>query len=80
MDSYPRVSGAESYLSSGAAEALRKANDHASKMNDKFVSAEHILMGILETNDKASQVLKDHGINMKELKEAINELRKGAKS
>ena len=48
-------------------------------MNDKFVSAEHILMGILETNDKASQVLKDHGINMKELKEAINELRKGAK-
>jgi len=79
IDSYPRVSGAESYLSSGAAEALRKANDHASKMNDKFVSAEHILMGILETNDKASQVLKDHGINMKELKEAINELRKGAK-
>ncbi len=79
IDSYPRVSGAESYLSSGAAEALRKANDHASKMNDKFVSAEHILMGILETNDKASQVLKDYGINMKELKEAINELRKGAK-
>lgn len=79
VDSYPRVSGGESYLSSGAAEALRKANDHASKMNDKFVSAEHILMGILETNDKASQVLKDHGINMKELKEAINELRKGAK-
>ncbi len=79
IDSYPRVSGAESYLSSGTAEALRKANDHASKMNDKFVSAEHILMGILETNDKASQVLKDHGINMKELKEAINELRKGAK-
>lgn len=79
VDSYPRVSGGESYLSSGAAEALRKANDHASKMNDKFVSAEHILMGILETNDKASQVLKDYGINMKELKEAINELRKGAK-
>lgn len=79
VDSYPRVSGAESYLSAGAAEALRKANDHASKMNDKFVSAEHILMGILETNDKASQVLKDYGINMKELKEAINELRKGAK-
>ena len=47
VDSYPRVSGGESYLSSGAAEALRKANDHASNMNDKIVSDEHNLMGIL---------------------------------
>ena len=43
IDIYPRVSGGETYLSSGAAEALRKANDHASKMQDKFVTTEHIL-------------------------------------
>ena len=40
---------------------LRKANDHASRMKDKFVSSEHLLMGILDTEDKASQILKDHG-------------------
>jgi len=78
IDSYPRVSGAESYLSADANEALRKANDHASKMKDKFVTAEHILMGILDTSDKASQILKDYGVTMKELRAAIAELRKGA--
>jgi ATP-dependent Clp protease ATP-binding subunit ClpB len=78
IDSYPKVTGAESYLSSGASEALRKAGDHASKMNDKFVTSEHILMGILDTSDPASQILKDHGLTMKDLKSAINELRKGA--
>lgn len=80
IDTYPRVSGAETYLSSGASEALRKANDQAASMQDKYVSNEHILMGILSTSDKASQILKDYGITMKDLKNAVNELRKGAKA
>jgi ATP-dependent Clp protease ATP-binding subunit ClpB len=79
IDTYPRVTGGETYLSSGGSEALRKANDNASKMKDKFVTTEHILMGILETSDKASQILKDYGVTMKDLKSAITELRKGAK-
>ena len=78
IDTYPKVSGADNYLSTGASEALRKANDHASKMNDKFVTAEHILMGILETADPAAQILKDQGVTLKDLRSAINELRKGA--
>jgi ATP-dependent Clp protease ATP-binding subunit ClpB len=79
IDTYPRVTGGETYLSSGASEALRKANDNASKMKDKFVTTEHILMGILETTDKASHILKDYGVTIKDLKSAVNELRKGAK-
>ena len=79
IESFPKVSGAESYLSSTASEALRKAGDHASRMKDKFVSSEHLLMGILDTNDKAAVILKDHGVTIKDLKEAVNELRKGAK-
>lgn len=79
IDSYPKVSGAESYISSTTSEAFRKAGDHASKMKDKYVSPEHLLMGILDTSDKAAQIMKDHGINMKDLKAAVAELRKGAK-
>ncbi len=79
IDTYPRVTGGEPYLSSGASEAIRKANDNASRMKDKFVTTEHILMGILETTDKASQILKDYGVTMKDLRSAITELRKGAK-
>lgn len=79
IDSYPRVSGAESYISSSVSEAFRKAGDHASKMTDKYVSSEHILMGILDTSDRTAQLLKDHGVSMKDLKAAVAELRKGAK-
>jgi ATP-dependent Clp protease ATP-binding subunit ClpB len=79
IDSFPRVSGADSYLSSSVSEAFRKAGDHASKMKDKFVSPEHILMGILDTGDQAARILKNHGVTMKDLTAAIGELRKGAK-
>jgi len=78
IDTYPKVSGGESYISSALSTALRKANDHAAQMKDKYVSSEHLLMGILDTDDKAASILKDHGVTMKELKSAITELRKGA--
>ena len=77
IDSFPKVTGADYYLSSSASEALRKANDHASSMNDKYVSSEHLLIGILDTNDKTSRILKDNGVSMKDLKAAVNELRRG---
>ncbi len=78
IDTFPRVSGGEAYVSQSVSEAFRKANDYASGMKDKFVSSEHLLMGILDTNDKVSRILKDHGVTMKELKAAVIELRKGA--
>lgn len=79
IESYPKVSGAESYISSTLSEALRKASDQAAKMKDKYVSSEHLLMGILDTSDKVSQMMKNHGVTMKDLQAAVTELRKGAK-
>ncbi len=79
IESFPKVTGAEAYLSSSASEALRKASETASKMKDKFVSAEHILMGILDTDNIIGKLLKDQGVTMKSLQAAVAELRKGAK-
>ncbi|MCE5347742.1 MAG: ATP-dependent chaperone ClpB [Bacteroidales bacterium] len=78
IDTYPKVTGADSYISSTVSEVFRKANDHASRMKDKFVSSEHLLMGILDTDDKVSHILKDYGVTMKALYDAVSELRKGA--
>ncbi len=78
IESFPKVTGAESYLSSSSSEALRKATEIASKMKDKFVSVEHILMGILDTDNIISKLLKDQGVTMKSLQAAVSELRKGA--
>lgn len=78
INTFPKVSGAESYLSVKASEALRKASEHASKMKDRFVSVEHILLGILDTDDPVSGLMKDRGITVKDLKTAISEIRKGS--
>jgi ATP-dependent Clp protease ATP-binding subunit ClpB len=78
IESLPRVTGADAYLSAKAAEALKKAGDQASKMKDKFVSVEHVLIGILESGDEVSRLMKDQGITLHDLMAAIADLRKGA--
>ncbi len=76
---YPKVSGGEPYLSADAGRALQKAQETATKMGDQFVSVEHVLMGLLSVNDKVSQLMKDYGMNEKDLKAAVGTVRKGAK-
>jgi ATP-dependent Clp protease ATP-binding subunit ClpB len=73
--SFPKVSGSNIYLSSGANSALQKAASYLKEFKDEFVSVEHILLGILSVNDKTSSDLKDYGVNEKDLKKAIVELR-----
>ncbi|MCD4732172.1 MAG: type VI secretion system ATPase TssH, partial [Bacteroidales bacterium] len=78
IESFPRVSGGEQYLSKEANAALQKANSYLKEFNDQFVSIEHILLGILAGKDTAAKLLKDNGITEKDLKEAIKQLRKGS--
>ncbi len=79
IESYPRVSGGEPQLSRESNSALNKAEEYAKKMGDQYVSLEHIILGILAEKSTASQILKDAGVNEKDLMAAINELRKGEK-
>ena len=79
IDSYPKVTGGEPYLSNNANKSLQKALTFSKEMGDQFISIEHVLLGILMSGDNISQLMKDNGINEKELKLAIQELRKGSK-
>lgn len=79
IESYPKVTGGEQYLSGNTNKALQKSVDISRKMGDEFVSVEHVLMSLLETGDTISKLLKDNGVVKKELEAAVAELRKGAK-
>ena len=72
---FPKVSGSDIYLSAGANKALQKAQSYLKEFKDDFVSVEHILLGILAGGDKPSTLLKDMGVNEKDLKKAIADLR-----
>jgi ATP-dependent Clp protease ATP-binding subunit ClpB len=79
LDSYPRVSGGEPYLSKDANAVLQKAVEYSGKMGDRYVSLEHLILALLTQQSAAAQMLKDAGVNEKELRLAIDELRKGSK-
>ncbi|MDE6392027.1 MAG: ATP-dependent chaperone ClpB [Muribaculaceae bacterium] len=75
--SLPKVSGGDVFLSRESNEALQKAIDFSKSSGDEYVSVEAMLMGVFLAKSKASQLLKDNGIDEKGLKAAIAELRKG---
>ncbi len=77
LDSFPKVSGGDIMLSREAGKAVNEASIIAKKMNDDFVSIEHLILGIFKTKSKIAQILKDQGVTEKGLQAAIDELRKG---
>ncbi|MBD5217599.1 MAG: ATP-dependent chaperone ClpB [Bacteroidales bacterium] len=79
IQSLPKVSGGDVMLSRESNDAMQKAVDYSKSMGDEYVSVEAMIMGILRTNCKASQILKDAGVTEKGLQSAIDELRKGQK-
>lgn len=80
LKSYPSVDGGKQYLSDLAGKSLNSALAARKEFGDEYVTLEHLLLGILDTKDPVSHLLKDAGISRKELIAAIKEFRKGAKA
>jgi ATP-dependent Clp protease ATP-binding subunit ClpB len=79
VESYPKVTGGEQYLSNTMNRTMQKSLALAQEMGDQFVSVEHILLALLDAGDAVSQMLKDSGVQKEPLRKAIEELRKGSK-
>ncbi len=79
IDTYPRVSGGEPYFSQEVSTVFRRAADHAARMQDRFVSVEHLLLALAEPSGKVAALMKENGMDSGSLTTAINDLRKGAK-
>jgi ATP-dependent Clp protease ATP-binding subunit ClpB len=77
IQSFPKVSGGDIMLSRDANKALNEAEIIAQKMNDEYVSIEHLILAIFDSKSKLAQILKDQGVTGKGLKATIEELRKG---
>ena len=77
LESFPKVSGGDIMLSREASKALNEASIIAKKMNDDYVSIEHLVLAIFKSKSKIAQILKDQGVTEKGLNAAIEELRKG---
>ena len=79
INSLPKVEGGNIYLSEESNKLFQKAIALAKTFGDEFVSLEHLLLSIISSKDKTGQFLRSEGLNEKDVKSAILELRKGAK-
>ena len=77
LESFPKVSGGDIMLSRDAGSTLNEAEIIAKKMNDEFVSIEHLVLAIFKSKSKVAQILKDQGVTENGLESAIKEIRKG---
>ena len=79
VDSYPKVSGQQPYLSQSANSVLQNADKELRELKDEFIAVEHLLLAILSTKDKAASLMKDAGFEKYSLIKAIKELRGGTR-
>ena len=79
LKSFPKVEGGDVMLSRECNKTLIEAGNIAKKMKDEYVSLEHLILAIFKSKGETSQLMKDNGINEKDLLNAIEELRKGNK-
>lgn len=75
----PRVQGGQPYLSNEANQVMVKAQDISKRWGDQFVSVEPILLALIEVNSTAARMMKDAGMNARDMEKAIQELRQGQK-
>ncbi|HCD23330.1 MAG TPA: ATP-dependent chaperone ClpB [Flavobacteriaceae bacterium] len=77
LTSLPKVTGGNLQWSRTAIDVLQKGTAWAKKLGDEFTTVEHLLLALLDGSQRAASILKDQGINEKDLTKAVKELRKG---
>jgi len=77
LNSYPRVSGQQPYLSGVSNSVLQQAEKELKEFKDEFISIEHLLLALLNSKDKVAALLKDAGFERSGLIKAIKDLRGG---
>ncbi len=77
LDKLPTVEGGSGdvYLEAEATQALHAAQQSADQLQDRFVSTEHVLMGLLTANGPAADILRENGVGHDELLKVLRDIR-----
>ncbi len=74
IDKLPKVSGGDPYLSRDSIKVMQSALDATKEFGDKYISPEHILIGLLRSGGAVSRLLKDIGVTSDALTSVIKDL------
>ncbi|MET0752952.1 MAG: ATP-dependent chaperone ClpB [Pyrinomonadaceae bacterium] len=77
---FPKVSGGQQYFSSRTNTIFQEAQKEAEKMQDEYMSTEHLLLAIAAEKDgDAGRILRSHGITKEDIEKVIIDMRGGAR-
>lgn len=78
LEGLPKVkgTGGDVYLSSQLRQIVNKAENEAKKLQDEYISAEHLFLAILkERSTDAGRILKENGVDEEIILNALMEIR-----
>ncbi len=80
IQKFPQVSGGQQYFSSRTNTIFQEAQKEAEKMEDEYLSTEHLLLSIAdEKMGDAGRILRSNGITREDLEKVITDMRGGSK-
>jgi ATP-dependent Clp protease ATP-binding subunit ClpB len=80
IDKLPKVSGGQQYFSSRTNTILQDVQKEAEKMEDEYISTEHLLLAIASEKDgDAGRILRSNGVTREDLEKVITDMRGGSR-
>ena len=79
VDSYPKVHGGDIHLSNALAVLFQNAIKELDSWGDSFISVDALFYQLCQSKDQIGAIIKDAGIQFKQLKNDIMDLRNGEK-
>jgi ATP-dependent Clp protease ATP-binding subunit ClpB len=78
IDKLPVVKGASvsgQYLSNDTKEVFDKAQKSADELGDEYISSEHVLIGMLDSNSEAGRMLKEKSVKKDDVLKILQDVR-----
>jgi ATP-dependent Clp protease ATP-binding subunit ClpB len=77
---FPRVQGGQQYFSPRLSQVFTASRQQADKMQDEFISTEHLLVAIVDEKDgQSGKILRQHGVKKDDLLKVIEQMRGGSR-
>ena len=77
IESIPIVKGEFVGFSQDSSKTLMKAISHSKKMGDSYVSVDHLLISLIDSNNELSKVLTGYGFTLDKVKKVLRNMRNG---
>ncbi|MGH2588909.1 MAG: ATP-dependent Clp protease ATP-binding subunit, partial [Dehalococcoidia bacterium] len=76
LERVPKVyGGGQLYMAQNLNRVLRTADDEAKRLKDEYISTEHLLLGLVESDGAAGRDLREAGVTKEKLLQALTAVR-----